>query len=361
MEDRNEAAKPPTGMEPGSLFVVRRRLERLVERVRDEGLVPRVVLGTAALGGPAWEQEVRAALAALVAGAAIAGFDRAVVRRVQKPGFRPEGVQVVLELPLPLGGVCDDVLGCVEAAEDGQTIDLATLRAWAHGIGAMHEPTLAREAAAGGLTFHEANDRRLLEGEGSGEPAGMLSGTGRTRGPDRTGPRDLPELVHVALLLVLEEKPGGPKVPDEKELAGMREEDLAEVRDWALAVHLRASDNDDVAVPPMPKALRNVLEVLGWQDLPKVLLEGKPALDPDAEAARQEREEAERLDAEEREREEQEAADEAAAEDREEPEPAAGGQSLSLDVGEGLGARDEGQAALPRADAPEAPEAPSQP
>ena len=295
MEDRNEAAKPPTGMEPGSAFASRRRLERLVERVRDEGLVPRVVLGTAALGGAAWEDEVRRALAALVGGAAMAGFDRVLVRKVQKQGFRPEGLQVVLELPLPLGGVCDDVLECVERAEDGQRIDLAELRAWAHGIGRIDEPHLAAAVARGGLTVHEVNVR---EGLGAGAAADLA----------KAPLFDLHEVLDL-LGQVLEEKPEGPKLPTEKELAGMTAEDLDAAADWAMKVHLRAGDHDEVEVPPIPRAIRNVLEVLGWK-LEPVFLEGKPALDPDAEASRLEREEAQRLDSLEEEREAKEAADE---------------------------------------------------
>lgn len=43
---------------------------------------------------------------------------------------------------------------------------------------------------------------------------------------------------------------------DDLSVGSWSQSTLREVRDWATAVHLRASDNDDVVIPPMPEVLR---------------------------------------------------------------------------------------------------------
>ena len=43
--------------------------------------------------------------------------------------------------------------------------------------------------------------------------------------------------------------------PSDEEIAGWSEAEQQEVVDWAGAIHLRASDNDDVVIPPVPSVL----------------------------------------------------------------------------------------------------------
>lgn len=64
------------------------------------------------------------------------------------------------------------------------------------------------------------------------------------------------ETVRDLLLLVEAELPKGRARPELPEIVRWRDEDREAVAHWAAAVHLVASDNDDVDIPLMPEVLR---------------------------------------------------------------------------------------------------------
>lgn len=60
------------------------------------------------------------------------------------------------------------------------------------------------------------------------------------------------EICHIALHLV-----GNIALPAREEVAGWTQSQLDRAYDWAMRLHLNASDNDDVIVPPRPDWLHD--------------------------------------------------------------------------------------------------------
>ncbi len=88
-------------------------------------------------------------------------------------------------------------------------------------------------------------------------PGPNETGTPATSSPedDPTQPQDIsPKIIHDLCLLVEDEIPGG-KSPKIASIAVWSKEERLEVAEWATAVHLSASDNPDITIPPVPMVL----------------------------------------------------------------------------------------------------------